>query len=214
MLTAKDLSNLLNRNGGALIDHVEESQLEDYIFLRNTLEDTDVVHDEAYRNTYRDLYHLNQKKITKKFKDRYFSVLEEYKETEEFDFLSAYRSIYGLEEKKKLKPEQFQYMTQMASVINDQYPIYERDFGDFFGFQRPSPTSASLTSRDRLNAYLGFYHHMRRVYEQILEEDMTHDLLKVFKLKFRATGKEIGPTKRLDFLARTASHLHAKGALV
>lgn len=212
MLTAKDLSQVLNRNGGVLIDQLEESTLQDYVFLRSKLEDTDVVNDEEFRHTYRDLYDLNQKRITKKFKDRYFSVLEEYKETEEFDFLSAYRSIYSLEEKTKLKPEQFERMTQMATTINEDYPIYDKTFGDFFGFKRP--TSGALTSRERLGYYLKFYQHVRRVYEQILEEEMAHDLLKVFKIKFRSTGKEIGPVKRLDFLARTAGELEAKGGLV
>lgn len=212
MLTAKDLSHILNRNGGALIDHLEESRLQDYVFLRTKLDETDVVNDEEFRGTYRDLYDLNRKRISKSFKDRYFGVLEEYKEAEEFDFLSAYRSIYGLQEKTKLKPEQFERMTQMATTINQDYPIYDKTFGDFFGFKRP--TSGSLTSRERLGTYLDFYHHIRRVYEQIIEENLAEDLLTVFKIKFRSTGKEIGANKRLDFLARTAGELEVKGALV
>lgn len=212
MLTAKDLSNVLNRNGGALIDHLEESTLQDYVSIRNKLEETDVVNDEEFRTTYRELYDLNQKKITKKFKDRFFYVLEERKEADEFDFLSAYRLLYGLEEKKKLKADQFERMTQMATTINEQYPIYNKSFGDFFGFKQP--TGGSLTSREKLGAYLKFYTHARRVYEQVIEENMTYDLLKVFKLKFKETGKEISPIKRLDFLTRAAAKLSHQGTLI
>jgi hypothetical protein len=212
MLTAKDLSHVLNRNGGALLDHLEASTLQDYVFLRSKLDETDVANDEEFRGTYRDLYGLNRKRISKSFKDRYFEVLEEYKDSEEFDFLSAYRSIYGLQEKTKLKPEQFERMTQMATTINEDYPIYDKTFGDFFGFKQP--TGGSLTSHERLSAYLEFYQHVRRVYEQIIEDNLAEDLLKVFKIKFCSTGQEIGSTKRLDFLARSAGELEAKGALV
>ncbi|WNJ17980.1 hypothetical protein [Pontibacter sp. G13] len=212
MLKAQDLSNLLNRNGGNILDQISEERLDEYLFLKEKLSNGGVQEDSSFRDRFRSLYALNKKRISQEFKDKFFSLMDRMNAQNEVDFKQVCNELYGENEKFNLGGEHFGNLTKLAHAVNVDYPIFEKPIGEVFEFKKPSRTASS--TYERLSVYLRFYSHVRKTYRQVIEENMSYDLLKAFQIKFKQRGKAISPIKRMDLLTRTAGDMYHRGALI
>ncbi|RMG54060.1 MAG: hypothetical protein D6722_29575 [Bacteroidetes bacterium] len=214
MLSAADLAKIVNKNGGNLLDKIDIEDIYNYLRLKAALQSTDVSEDEAFQERYRQMYKIQGVGVSKAFLQRYFEVLEQSKASEEFDFRAVSQELFGVNPRRKLSSSQFAFLSKMANLVNSAYPIYDNYVADMFDFDKPTQTR--LSSRERLNAYLAFYAYMTETYQQLLDEDMLHDTLVVFKILLKKYRNEEFPTvtlpymKRIDYLVEAAAHMQNK----
>jgi hypothetical protein len=210
--TSREIGDLFNKNGGAILDNISQEEIDRYLFLRSRIGDADVPEDTDFRNTFKEAYRLDRKRLSQAFKERYFQLMEEAKAEEQFDFFAGFRELYGENNRTKLGPVQFSFLTKMANTINESYPIYEKPLADLFEFKRPQ--RHKQTARERLRIYMDFYNHVQETYQEMIEEELIYDLLKVFKIRFRHSDQHVPMMKRVDLLARSAGDLKNRGILI
>jgi hypothetical protein len=210
--TSREIGDLFNKNGGAILDNISQEEVDRYLFLRTRISDVEVSEDKDFRDTFKEAYRLDRKRLSQAFKERYFELMEETKSEERFDFYAGFRELYGENGRTKLGPVQFSFLTKMANTIDESYPIYEKPLADLFEFKQPQ--RHKQTARERLRIYMDFYNHVRDTYQELIEEEMIYDLLKVFKIRFRQSDQHVPMMKRVDLLARSAGDLKNRGKLI
>ncbi len=204
MVSASELSNLINKNSGNLLDLIDIESIRSWCRLRNQLKETTITEDETYQERYRKFFGIGGVGMNKAFIKRYFELLEELKEVEEFDFRRVALELMRDQNRRKLSLSQFAGVSKMANLINQDHPIYDNYVSDLFDFDKP--TSTRMDNRERLNVYLGQYQQQVDIYTQMLNEELIHDTLTVFKILLRKYHNEEFPQyrvpdmKKIDFL--------------
>lgn len=204
MISASELSNLINKNSGNLLDLIDIENIRSWCRLRNQLKETSILEDSDYQERYRKFFGIGGVGMNKAFIQRYFELLEESKEIEEFDFRRVTLELLRDQNRRKLSLSQFAGVSKMANLINQDYPIYDNYVSDLFDFDKP--TSTRMDNRERLNVYLGQYQQQVDIYTQMLNEGLIHDTLTVFKILLRKYHNEEFPEyrvpdmKKIDFL--------------
>ncbi len=214
MLTEKELSKILNNNGGILLDTIPIERIQNYLELKDKYQATNVLEDTEFQQQFLKIQEISGVGVNEEFIRRYFDIMEGHKKREGLvDFRVTCRAVFGANPKKKLTSTQFSQLTKMANVINPKYPSYDGPIADLYGFDKPVQTK--LDSRERLNVYLEFYRYMGDLYQQMLDSGSIKDLIIVFKIKLREHGDyPMTPVKRVDLLVKTAAHLKAAGKLI
>jgi hypothetical protein len=212
MLTASDLSKIINKNGGNLLDTIAIESIRSFKRLQRDLPQTNAAEDETFQQAFKSYFRLSGTGVNQKFIQSYFEYLEKVKNDEEFDFRNASLRLYGARPKRKLSSAQFGFLTKMANLIHpEKYPVYDNHVADIFEFDKPVQTT--LDTRERLNRYLEFHTYMISIYEELIREAMLHDTLVVFKILLRKYKDDEFPEihlpdmKKVDFLVETASNL-------
>lgn len=204
MISASELSNLINKNSGNLLDLINIETIRSWCRLRNQLLDTPVLEDEAYQERYRKYFGIGGVGMNKAFIKRYFELLEEVKHHEEFDFRRVTLDLLRDQNRRKLSLSQFSGVSKMANLINQAYPVYDTYVSDLFDFDKP--TSTRMDNRERLNVYLAQFQQQQEIYRQMLDEGLLHDTLVVFKILLRKYHNDEFPQyrvpdmKKIDFL--------------
>lgn len=205
MISAAELSNLINKNGGNLLDLIDIETIRSWCRLRSQLPEVNVVEDEAYQETYRKFFGIGGVGMNKAFIKKYFELLEEHKATgDEFDFRRVTLELLRDQNRRKLSLSQFAGVSKMANLISQNNPIYDTYVSDLFDFDKP--TSTRMDNRERLNIYLSQHQQQIGIYRQVLEEGLIHDTLTVFKILLRKYHNEEFPRynvpdiKKIDFI--------------
>lgn len=218
MLSAADLSKIINKNSGNLLDTIAIESVRTYWRLCKMLKADDISEDEDFRSMFRSYYGISGVGVGKAFLDSYFKMLNDLKNEEELHFRQMSIELYGARPKRKLSSAQFGFITKMANLINPQYPVYDNHVADLYEFDKP--TQPRLESRERLNAYMAFHTHIIDTYQKMLDNGSLHDTLIVFKILLRKYKDEefestkLPDFKKLDYLLQTISHLSGKKVLV
>lgn len=212
MMQAEELSRIMAKNGGKILDQVKSADVKQYGSLRKQLMEGNAGQNEALQTEMAQAFGLQGKKIAKSWLDVFFQFVEGKKEEETFDFFEAYHALYGPQAKTKPGPVQFALISRVANLIHPEMPVYEAALGDLMAFKKP--TSVSLSSHERLREFMYFYDHLKDVSTQLLDQATVQDLLKVFKIQHREASADLPMLKRLDFLVRAAGSLSGKGAMV
>jgi hypothetical protein len=204
MISASELSNLLNKNSGNLLDLINIENVKSWCRLRNQLKETEILEDEGYQERYRKFFGIGGVGMNKVFIKRYFELLEEYKNAEEFDFRRVSLELLRDQNRRKLSFSQFAGVSKMANLINQDHPIYDSYVSELFDFDKP--TSTRMDNRERLNIYLAQYNQQMDIYQQVLNNGLIHDTLTVFKILLRKYHDEefpqyrVSDMKKIDFL--------------
>ncbi|MEM6264303.1 MAG: hypothetical protein AAGI38_17450 [Bacteroidota bacterium] len=206
------ITKILKRNGGNILDNVPLEEAETYLQLKTQLHDTSIIEDTAFQKEYQQVYPETLKKKPAQFRKAYFQLLESQKTEQRVDIRESFRRLFSQKDSGKFRHKDFSYLTQLAHTVDYSQPLYEQEVGEFFDFKKPR--KLKMSNRERLNAYMGFYRHMKAVYGEILEEKKLHDLLTVFKIKLKREGLRLPPAKRLDLVMRTAARMEQSGELV
>ncbi len=212
MMQAEELSRIMAKNGGKILDQVKPADVKLYGALRKQLMEEHVGQNESLQADMAQAFGLQGKKIAKSWHEVFFQFVEGKKGEETFDFFEAYHALYGPQAKSKPGPVQFALLSRVANLIHPEMPIYEAALGDLMSFKKP--TSVSLSSHERLREFMYFYEHLKEVSTQLLDQAAVQDLLKVFKIQHREASLDMPMLKRLDFLLRAAGSLSGKGAMV
>lgn len=212
MMQAGELAELMSRNGGKVLDHVDKDEVKHYAWLREHLHDSSLKDNEEFKENFSNTYRLSGRRVSLTWKERLFELMERSKESESFDFFETFHLLYKETSTTKLGPTQFSILSKVASTLDDQFPVFETNVGDLLGFKKP--TSTKDTSHERMREYMNFYEHTKTVYSDLAENPKVLDLLKVFKIQHREHIGFLPVAKRLDFLVRSAANLKSKGSMV
>ncbi|MEO1449473.1 MAG: hypothetical protein AAFV07_08070, partial [Bacteroidota bacterium] len=214
MLSAADLSKIINKNSGNLLDTIDIESIRTYWRLRRMLMSEDISENDTFRDMYRSYYSISGVGVGKAFLDDYFAMLNRLKEEETMHFRQMSIDLYGPRPKRKLSSAQFGFLTKMANLINPRYPVYDNYVAELYEFDKP--TQPRLESRERLNAYQAFHNHMVDTYQTMLDNGSLHDTLVVFKILLRRYKDEefestkLDDFKKIDYLLETIAKLSDK----
>lgn len=214
MITARELSRILNDNGGKILDAIPIGEITTYLRLLNDYPSVNVMEDKDFREAYAAFHGISGAGIDEKFLDRFFEIFEAHKNrNNRFDFLLSCRAIFGANPKKKLSSTQYGYLTRMAHTIDSSYYYYNDAIAQITGFEKP--VQSKLSSFERLVVYNEFQQHMMETCKVVLEEKMIYDLLRVFKIKLKTHGDyELPDHVKLNFLLLHAADLRLKKKLI
>lgn len=218
MLSAADLSKIINKNSGNLLDTIGIESIRTYWRLKRMLMSEDISEDDTFRDAFRSHYSVSGVGVSKAFLDDYFAMMNRLKGEEDLAFRQMSIELYGPRPKRKLSSAQFGFLTKMANIINPKYPVYDNHVAELYEFDKP--TQPRLESRERLNAYMAFHNHMIDTYTTMLENNSLHDTLVVFKILLRKykddefESTKLHDFKKLDYLIETISQLSSKKVLV
>ncbi len=204
MITAAELSNLINKNSGNLLDTIDIESIRSWCRLRRDLPHVNVSEDLDYQETYRKYFGIGGVGMSKAFVERYFEILEEVKEEEVLDLRNLTLNLLRTQNRRKLSLSQFSAMTKLINLIDHNYPVYDSHVSELYQFDKPS--SPKMDNRERLNIYLAQHQQQADTFRELLEQGMIHDTLVVFKILLKKYHNEEFPQypvpdfKKVDFL--------------
>ena len=212
MLNIHDLQVILINNGGKILDNISKDELEHYRNVRNALPEINVAEDMAIQEEISTMYKFGQKRIARKIRQQFFTVLEEKKNDSELNVLKLSRVLFVDRPRKRFRPKHFSLVTRLMHLIHENYPIYNGNVANFFGYIPPKGDKIPLFRK--LNDYIEFYDYMIKTYREVLLKGELYDLLKVLEIKNKPYKEILNQSKNLDLVVRSASQLHRKGELV
>jgi len=204
MATAAEIANLINKNGGNLLDVIDIESIRTWCRLRNNLQQTNVTEDTDYQETYRKYFGIGGVGMNKQFIAKYFEIMEKHKVSEEPDIRQIALELLRDQARRKLSLTQFAAVTKMANLINQNYSIYDNHISEMFDFEKP--TSAKMDNRERLNIYMRQHNQQMDTYRQLLDKKLIYQPLTVFKILLKKYHTEEFPEynlpemKKIDFL--------------
>ncbi|WNJ16970.1 hypothetical protein [Pontibacter sp. G13] len=218
MIHATDLSKMINKNGGNLLDSISIDDIRPYWRLRLQLLSGDITENEKFQEEFKSFYGISGIGVNKEFMDNFYQVLENTKQAERIDFRSMHTAVFGPRPKRKLSSPQFGFLSKIANLVDPSYPIYDNYVAELFGFDRPTQTR--LESRERLSIYLEFYNHQRSIYRECVEEGMIKNPITVFKILLKKYKDDEFPEatlpdmKKMDYLVAVVAKFKEKQSLV
>lgn len=210
MISASELSNLIRKNSGNLLDIIDIESIRTWCRLRRDLPDVNPAEDAEYQETYRKFFGIGGVGMNKAFVQRYFEILNEVKAEDELDLRNIALSLMKDQNRRKLSLSQFSAVSKMANLIDQRYSVYDSHVSELFDFDKP--TSPKMDNRERLNIYLGQHQQQVDVFQEMLNEGLIHDTLVVFKILLKKYHNEEFPEyqvpdmKKVDFLLDAISN--------
>ncbi len=204
MTSASELSNLIKKNSGNLLDIIDIENIRTWVRLNRNLQQVNAGEDPDFQEAYRKFFGIGGVGMNKAFVKRYFEILEEVKSNEELDLRHIVLNLMKDQVRRKLSLSQFSAVTKMANLINADFPIYDSHISELYEFDKP--TSPKMDNRERLNIYLTQYQQQVDVFNEILNQDMIHDTMVVFKILLKRYHNEEFPSydlpkmKKMDFI--------------
>jgi len=212
MLSTIELSKLIKRNGGQLLDAFPIEEACQYQHLVRDLKVLDVKDHTLFQQRYVQLYKLRGQGVNVVFLNRYFELMETYKQPHRLELRILASALWGIRPLRALSPVQFRYLTFLANMIVADFPIYNQPIAHLFGFK--PPIQSRLDHRERLNIFLRFYQMLQRTYLEVGEGVEVKKVLIACKVKLKSANIELPKQKRLEMLLRVLADLHQKKVLV
>ena len=179
MLKANNLEAILNRPELA-------KGLEQYLYLRRRLYETNVSQDREFQRAFNHFYRMRQRPAA--FYTAYFSYMEEHK----YGCVSFEETLsYFYEQFNRME---ISFSSKLISLIDPTYPVWDSIVaGDHFGIKAPY---ASV--KDRLRKAIDRYKDYQCSYMQFLKTPEARQMIAAFCNKF--PDSEISDVKKIDFI--------------
>jgi len=201
------ITTWIESNAGTILTGLDES-IAVYNFLQTRFQQKEnVTKDLLFQFVFRSFYRLDNAGLGGPFKTRYFELMEENRNSPNFDFAPVLRPLYDIETLKGKNTFQFSFATKMLSTIDPQRPVYDREVARMFGYTQLPGGEFD----DKLKTYLDRYQHIEDSYRQILSDKLLPATFSAFDEKFHQHG--LSDVKRLDFIFWAAGKIKAKGKL-
>lgn len=193
----------LNRNVKLIVGNLSHEDIDVYLFLIDQFQRGSVANNYVFQFVYRSFYRLDSAGLTNEFKERYFELLEDYRDKEDIPVRSITEVLYNIPNRKGQKCLQFSFVTKLINTIDCRFPMYDSAVARIYGFRTPYNYK---TYEQRLNEYIEFHDSLTRSYHAILEKNLLKRTLEEFYSKFENRG-HIPDIKALDFIMWSAGKL-------
>lgn len=207
-----ELSKLIRQNGGQLVDAFPFEEASKYGELYHLLQQSNAKKDYQFQRRYISFYKLRGAGINAIYLNRYFEIMENYKQPHRVDLRILGSALWGLRPLKAVTPTQFRYLSQLVNMCNPLLPVYNKFLASFWNFK--PPLQSRLEHRERLQIYVDFYHYMEQVYQETAVEVHVKQVLKVIHIKLKEKAIRLPPNKCVELLLRETAELHENKELV
>lgn len=194
----------INKNASIIVANIAPESVDVYLFLSEQFKKGNICENFLFQFVFRSFYRIDNAGLTPEFKNRYFELMEEAKNSDCIDLSCLAKDLYEYPNIKGNNSLQFSFISKLANTVDDSYPIFDSEIGRLYGFRTP------YNYKDfevRLNEYLSFYEVLISDYKQVLSENLLDIAFKEFESVFPPTNKPIPDIKRLDFLLWSAGKL-------
>lgn len=199
-----EITNLILNNSQKIIQNISNESIDVYSFLKAQFDDSNVTENYLFQFVYRSFYRLDNAGLTTEFKTEYFNILEEYRESEIFDFENILQRLYNFQNHKGQNTFQFSFVTKMQNTIFNDKPIYDREVAEVFAFKRPSKKQFSY----KLNIFQEQLTIIEETYNTLIKNQSLNDIINLFDLKF--PNHNLHEMKKFDFIFWSAGKVTRK----
>lgn len=195
MQKIKTISNWIENYSEEIIKNIEQESIDVYNFLKKEFNNSNVSNNHLFQFVYRSFYRLDNAGLTQEFKNKYFQILEEYRNESEFHFEKVLQKLYHIPNiKGNEKTFQFSFVTKMYNIINDSIPIYDSKVAKVFSMSKPHQKEFEI----KLSKHLEQLKQIQKGYEIILEQNLLPKTIKLFDSTFK--DNKLSEMKKLDFI--------------
>ena len=211
MLSTQELQTLLLSNGGSILDNVSPEQIENYSYIKHTLQEEDIHDNSEFQERFNQLHKFKRRRIKPGLRKRFYELLEKQKDKKDIHLRKLSGKLFGIRP-KRYRPKHFSMLTQLVHTVREDYPIYDKNIAELHEY-RP-PRSKRMPVYRKINKYMDFYNHVVVVNRDLLANNKLYSLLRALELKFKSHKEVLSPAKRLDLLMRSAGELKRNDELL
>lgn len=190
-----DIKNLC-QNAQSIVEAIDKESIDVYLFLKKLYLQGMVTDNPLFQFVYRSFYRLDNAGLTPQFKSEYFKCLERCRDAKALDLSGFTRELYQFPNIKGQNSLQFSFVTKLANMVDDTYPIYDAEVARVFSFRTPYHY---LSFEQRLSALVGFYEKLKKYYAELLKDGSCNDVFTCFYKQFPNEAINIPKVKLLDF---------------
>ena len=194
----------INKNASAIVENIAQESIDVYLFLSEQFKHGDVCENYLFQFVYRSFYRIDNAGLTPEFKDRYFELMEEARNSGNLDFSYLAKELFKYPNRKGNNSLQFSFISKLANTVDASYPIFDSEIGGLYGFRTPYNYKEFEV---RLSEYLTFYAKLKSDYNNVLKENVLKPAFEKFESTFSPKNKPIPDIKKLDFLLWSAGKL-------
>ncbi len=191
-------------NARDIVEFVSDESVDVYRFLSNRYIEHDPHTDRVYQFVFRSFYRLDNAGLTSDFKERFFELLSDARETNSVDIPAVVRSLFEHPNRQGQQSLQFSFASKLANSVDPGSPIYDREVAKVFVFRAPDKYRSF---EKRLSEYMDFYDELKALYEKIIKENLLADTRKLFRDRYQCISADIPEVKVLDFIFWSAGKL-------
>jgi len=206
MFEISKIISSISKNEKVIIANINSKDLDTYVSIKDEFLKGGVGSNGAFQLKFNSFYRLNGAGLTKEFKSAYFKLMEENRNTEDFDNRQIKEILLELFKYKNAQGNNcihFSFATKLMHTINNNLPIYDSMIKKVFGFTGPHSYN---NINEKINNYLIHYEAIKDTYRQIIENNKLNSTFALFDLKF--PNSTLSKTKTLDFIFWTAGKLN------
>lgn len=205
MQKIQDIASWIELHSEEIIREIKQESIDVYDFLKREFSNSDVTKNYLFQFVYRSFYRLDNAGLTSKFKDEYFQILEEYRNSKDLDFKKVLSRLWIYPNLKKNKNTfQFSFVTKMFNTINDSLPIYDSKVVSVFSLTKPYQVDFEI----KLKKHLEQLEQIQESYKTISEYNLLPKTTQRFDQQFKGHG--LSDMKKLDFIFWSAGKIKAK----
>jgi hypothetical protein len=173
---------LINQHIEQLLDAINPVRdIQPYVWLIQHFDNVNVGQDEKFQQVYRRFWQLNPARLSAKFHQEYFGLLEELKGSDNIGVEEVARHLLRLPTRSNGGHSlQFSFASKLVHMHRHDMPPYDSLLEDFFFL----PRSASKSMEAKLNRKLKGYQFIRREYNRILKHGILGEAIENFRQRF------------------------------
>ena len=178
------------KNDLSAILHREELEkgIQKYIYIMESLGNTDVANDIEFQKKYKSFFAMGRK--NKNYYEVYFNLLEQSKHNPT-SFAEILKHIH-----KNTNQFHCSFGSKLVHVINPNEPIWDNIVSSqHFGFKLPYPSA-----KNREERIIAVYSSYRNAFFAFITSDEGQEIIKQFDKRFPEYADKISATKKIDFV--------------
>jgi hypothetical protein len=174
---------LINENVNLILDRIDRnSHIQPYLWLLNQLYNTDVRNDDRFQQRYKQYWIMNRARLSERYFQRYFSILEENKDNQNIEISNVARLLYQVPTHENSKKSlQFSFATKLVHSINTKSPIFDKMVKQFY-FLPESQRNWSFD--EKLSNMLSNYQFLSQEYQRVLNQGILSESINSFRERF------------------------------
>jgi hypothetical protein len=189
-----DINNLNVRD---IVKEIERESLDVYLFLKKQFERGPIVQNYLFQFVFRSFYGLDRAGLTPEFKKEYFELMEKCRTSNHIDLSALLKHLNKIQNRKGQKTLQFSFITKLANIVDDDYPLYDSKVAKVF---KLIPPSSNKSTNDRINEFLESYEKLKNYYHELLNGNVCAPIFASFhEMHPNDILSQIPPLKLLDF---------------
>lgn len=189
--------DLINCNINRLLETVDRSDLDPYVWMIRELHNRDVSQHQEFQQQYSSYWALNGAGLGQRFRGAYFSLLEQAKCSPEHATVEGItRKLYEVPiNAKEQKALQFSFASKLVHMVNPRLPVYDRMVESFYFL----PRSYTGTPEKKLANLMRSYQFLVNEYDRVLREGLLFPAINELRRRFQLPA-DYSDRKMIDTL--------------